>query len=493
VRADRCCLTNAEADERSLEARFARVCLTRSQLSWGVGQQLGHSFRDAVTFYSPFAKPIVDLDAADLAVLRSVAEGWYVEYKRLVPSASSIAKSISAFANQFGGWLFYGIEENADGSRTAGAFPGVASTEVQASETRIRDAVRNSVNPIPFFETRVLHGPCAEPPLVEGRAVIIVRVPAGANPPYLHSSGRMYRRVADSSDPCEITDRHTLDTLVERARSSHARLAATLGTELELSKGESEAPYACLFFLPDPLGDRGTAITATFEAFAAAMRQPPGANTPGVPFDNVFTSAHGFIARQVADNDPQSKVLTWDYRLDGSSIVTMPLRRGLPAAPGMYLHQNRHMQLCRPAQLQRILDTNALLNSVAACIATHWRLCETFGVPKQTWVKIRLENVWRLVPFFDTADFIAFVEEFGVPIIQQSKVHVPPAEGLPGLLMIEPRSGDEDGDVLAPAVRIASELFFALGFPIARVGRNPQEFIEAGDRGGAVLSGRGRS
>jgi hypothetical protein len=69
-----------------------------------VGQQPGHTVSRFVTFYSPFPKPLSDIVAADLSVLRSVVEGWYVEYRRLVPNASSIAKSISAFANQFGGW-----------------------------------------------------------------------------------------------------------------------------------------------------------------------------------------------------------------------------------------------------------------------------------------------------------------------------------------------------------------------------------------------------
>jgi predicted HTH transcriptional regulator len=75
--------------------------------------------------YSPFQKDFVQLDASDLTALRTVAEGWYVEYKREVPNASSIAKSVSAFANTYGGWLFYGIEEKSRDEPVAGAFPGI--------------------------------------------------------------------------------------------------------------------------------------------------------------------------------------------------------------------------------------------------------------------------------------------------------------------------------------------------------------------------------
>ncbi len=53
--------------------------------------------------YSPFEKNIIDLEAIDLVTLKDVAEGWYVEYKSETSSATPIAKSISAFANTYGG------------------------------------------------------------------------------------------------------------------------------------------------------------------------------------------------------------------------------------------------------------------------------------------------------------------------------------------------------------------------------------------------------
>ena len=67
--------------------------------------------------YNPFSKHLDDLEPSDLSILRDVAEGWYVEYKIAVPSPNSIAKSISSFANTYGGWLFYGVAESHDGRR----------------------------------------------------------------------------------------------------------------------------------------------------------------------------------------------------------------------------------------------------------------------------------------------------------------------------------------------------------------------------------------
>lgn len=56
--------------------------------------------------YSPFDKSIRDLEASDLAILKIVHEGWYVEYKSELVKAPALAKALSAFANTYGGWLF---------------------------------------------------------------------------------------------------------------------------------------------------------------------------------------------------------------------------------------------------------------------------------------------------------------------------------------------------------------------------------------------------
>lgn len=76
--------------------------------------------------YNPFDKSFDEIIPSDLAILFSVAEGWYVEYKQEVPNASAVAKSVTAFANTYGGWLFYGIAEKSKDDAVAGTFPGIA-------------------------------------------------------------------------------------------------------------------------------------------------------------------------------------------------------------------------------------------------------------------------------------------------------------------------------------------------------------------------------
>lgn len=101
--------------------------------------------------YDPFSgKDFESLNSLDLAVLTEVSEGWYVEYKRETSRPDAIAKSISALANTYGGWLFYGIDEKSKVEAVAGSFPGIATKELEASLSRIRHAVAQLVSPPEF-------------------------------------------------------------------------------------------------------------------------------------------------------------------------------------------------------------------------------------------------------------------------------------------------------------------------------------------------------
>ena len=67
--------------------------------------------------YNPFGKPLSQLVASDLAALQDAAEGWYVEYKERAKDAGAVAKSLSSFANTYGGRLIYGIFGKTESSR----------------------------------------------------------------------------------------------------------------------------------------------------------------------------------------------------------------------------------------------------------------------------------------------------------------------------------------------------------------------------------------
>lgn len=209
--------------------------------------------------FSPFTKPTNQLSADDLSDLRQVAEGWYVEYKREVPNAASIAKSVAALANTSGGWVFFGVEELSKTEPVAGSFPGVSLAAVEAAQQQIRSACANLM-PVPHFTVITLRGPSADEALADDRAVIGVQVPMSLVAPHVHKDGRIYRRVGDSSEPRAENDRHLLDQLMKRGDGVRKEFKLWLGRDPELSKAESNMPLLRVLLCPDLWDDRGYSL-----------------------------------------------------------------------------------------------------------------------------------------------------------------------------------------------------------------------------------------
>ena len=89
--------------------------------------------------YRPFSNDLAEVSGNDLERLRSVHEGWYVEYKQRLVTPRDLAKSLSSFANQYGGWLFLGIVEDGE-EHVAREFPGVPDSEL----SKVLETVKNS-------------------------------------------------------------------------------------------------------------------------------------------------------------------------------------------------------------------------------------------------------------------------------------------------------------------------------------------------------------
>jgi len=197
--------------------------------------------------FSPFDVGPEALTGPDLAVLKGVAEGWFVDYKREAVPPRELAKHLSAFANQQGGWLFIGVEEDKT-TMTARAFPGIPTATVPAVRVQLREATSAHVAPEVFFSIKVVDGPVPELGLPNGRSIMIIVVPESSHTPHIHSSGRIYRRVADQSDPKPETDRRVLDLLWNRRERVKVALEQLLRDNPVLAKDETN-PRAYAFFV----------------------------------------------------------------------------------------------------------------------------------------------------------------------------------------------------------------------------------------------------
>ncbi|HYC97025.1 ATP-binding protein [Brevundimonas sp.] len=425
--------------------------------------------------YTPFQRPLEDLTVDDLSRLTTTSEGWYVEYKREVPNATSIAKSISALANTYGGWLFYGVEEASKDNSVAGSFPGVPTIEMDANLQRIRQAVAGHLNPSPHFDVKVLTGP-HDGGLAADRGVICIYVPRSFAAPHVHRSGQIYRRVGDGSEPRPENDRHLLDQLFRRGDELRKDFETWVERDPEFSKGEEEAPYLRLMMVTDPWRDEDPWLEIDSSELREIFNVSRGV-VSSVPFETLYTSANGFIARQVNVNDPHNLGLTWRFRQTLVSDVIVPLNfYAVDQAWRLEEHLEGYEQASsfiaslerRNYASPRVVDLNMLFNLLVGVVEIQRRLLARAGWTKPYYIKARLLNVWRTVPFLDIRAVLDRFEAFGLPLCLDEKVTTPPGTG--------PESFDEIPpfeDVESESVRVLLQTL-ALFTPIARAWGLPE-------------------
>ena len=410
-----------------------------------------------------------------MAALRNAGEGWYVEYKREVSNAASIAKSVSAFANTYGGWLFYGVDEKSKDDAVAGDFPGIARADVDPALQRMRQAVAAFLAPAPHFDTKVIWGPCAESGLPDDHAVIVVRVPWSAAAPHVHKSGQIYRRVADGSEPKPENDRFLLDQLFRRADKIRDQYKSWVDKDPELSDGEKERPYLRLLIAADLWRDREIWCDTNVEELRAIMMATEGSGT-SVPFETVYTSANGFVARQLADNDPANLGLTWRFRQDLRSEILIPLNTYLVDTPqrwtdqslgfeqaerfGRMLKDQRHDDV-------RIVDLNLLFNILSGIVKIQERLSNKAGWTGPLFFKGRLLNVWRTCPFIDIDAVLDQFEAYGLPMCMDGNVTIYPGSDPESFVEIDPYEDVEvaEARIVLKTLRIFQPIARAFGVP----------------------------
>ncbi len=374
--------------------------------------------------YTPFEKELWDISTDDLATLRDVHEGWYVEYKSEVISNRALAKSLSSFANQYGGWLFLGVSEDSN-SNTAQNFPGIPANEVNGARESLRNATKDLLQPEVFYDVREFAGPIRSIGLAPDRSIIVVRIPEGPNPPYVHNDGRIYRRIGDSSDPKPVTDRSTFDLLYRRGEQARSRLARRIQRSPVVSQAEENQCFIHFSIFSDPYEVMGHWYEKGLSDFSEIM------TGKALPFDNVFSTSEGFIARQISNGDPYNRIFTWEFSRHCHSFVTLPIP--ILSIDELELEANSYTQgdtfaseiAHRGLENARILDLNIVLDVCGAIIRRHRRLVGQANVKGPFYVKARLENVWRTIPFLDLPEYLAHISEFDFPIIQQTDIITP--------------------------------------------------------------------
>ena len=451
--------------------------------------------------YTPFNKTINEFSETDLGILRGVSEGWYVEYKSELPKIRDVAKSLSSFANQYGGWLFIGVEEDKK-SKTAAGFPGTDIGNVPEILESIRNAAKDVVRPQVSYECRSVNGPIESINLPKDRSVIVIYVPEGANTPYIHNDGRIYIRNGDSSSPISAKDKSTFDLLYQRGEDIRSYLKELVERSPEISKGEEETSFIHLSILSDPYGTLGHRYTGTYSDFSTVMKSSI------LPFDNIYTAPGGFIARQVGNNVRYNRVLTWEFSKNCNSFVTIPipilvsqqpddiLEDDVTDAWGPYSISRRFLAslIAKGLQASRILNVNLLLLLLSGIITRHRILMGPSRVTGPFYIKARIDNVWRAVPFIDLDEYMDHLEMFDFPVVQDSELMVPVGTSLETFVVapeLDSTPSESDPKMVSQSVGIWSEIMQALGIPVELLRENAEALVNISFRESEIQRARG--
>lgn len=460
--------------------------------------------------YTPFNRGIAQLEASDLSVLRNVHEGWYVEYKRELVRPRALAKTVAAFANTYGGWLFLGIEERSSEANSARAFPGMDAESATQTTEWLRQSLAEYVTPVPYYQWTAVHGPCDEIDLAEGHSIIVVKVPQSATAPHVHKDGRIYIRVADSSEPRYVNDRFVLDQLEQRSNRLRSSIAEWIDSDPEFSKEETDHPYLRLMFSPDlwqkQLKVQGLRLTDLREALTGDPTREAI-----LPLDAIYPTGDGFIARQVSNNDPSRYTLTFHVYGDYSCDVIVPLRyysgAGTTLAEQLGSHYRYVDRFLKILVAQRFLnddnisdlnvvDLNILFYLLLGVTRQYRAILGLSGAVPEFYFKARILHCWRRIAYMDVEPVLERFTTSGIPLLMNDVVMVPPGYSPDSFVLLKNK---EIGDArpegpLDPIILQAVPMFIEIlaAFGIAGLmasgdGFDIQEIVAAGNRGMSAM------
>ena len=241
----------------------------------------------------------------------------------------------------------------------------------------------------------------------------------------------------------------------------------------ELSDQEKKIPFVRLMLIADPWAQHDIWIESEDEV-RSALGESSGISA--IPFDNVYTSGDGFIGRQLKGNDPSNLALTWRVRRNLKSDVIVPLPLYQADSPHSLLKHLVGYQ--NPVEFLRILDhygchnirvvdLNYLFNVLIGVAEIQDRLCRIASWTGSYFLKVKLLNSWRTLPFVDVPEVLQIYKSFGPPMCLDSTCSLPRHIGPESYLEIRRHEDIESlrARMLIQALMMFSPLALCYGIP----------------------------
>lgn len=386
--------------------------------------------------YNPFDKlPFDTLNVDDLNQLieNNVAEGYYVEYKSQFVKNEKIGWSISSFANSYGGWYIVGVKT--DEHNVATDICGFNLSDCPDPIDKIREIVKSNIDPQPLFYPQVIK-------IGENKAVLVFYIPDNQDKPFICKNGRIYRRIADSSDPVLEGNRYALDKLYEEGKEIKNKFREFCQDRRVHS---DENGWIKIFISPYPLGIlddnfdldfyREKNLERIIELSKKQIKIPyfDTELTGSIPFTSGQTTSESLIFRQIEQLAYNS--LEFELFDNFQAKIFVPLRYSEPWHSDIFhslteptrkilsdLHESKNIaENGNPDSLLHFFQLDAMYIMMVHLISFYQHILNS--QPSQidkVEVIIKIENVWRHTPFFDFERWAEYVNSFGLPVINRN-------------------------------------------------------------------------
>jgi hypothetical protein len=388
--------------------------------------------------FDPFGKPMKELTIDDLQVLkiRNIAEGLYIEYKSDFPNPAKVSHSLASFANSYGGWYIIGITD--DVNNVPQNFNGFSLQDHQNPKEKIRDIVRDHINPLIRFASHLIE-------LENRKAILVVQVDESDDTPHVTKDGRIYRRNGEGSDPIAETDRLAIDRLYDRGKNFQRRIKQFCINDMTISRGEENQGWVEIYLMTCPF-DKFIEHDFFRESHISEVKQMLETATPinlgtgtdnyiasGIPMGNVYPALNSLTFRQITQETLPFSVYGATYRLyrNGNCKIIIPFSYinsetfqtvygDKPVGNALISHIN-----IQDFPLFKIIDGFQLLTAFVVLLAKHIEYLNRKGWRDEILSVFKFQNTWRNILFLDSDAFKSQVERYGVPTCLQNSGSFP--------------------------------------------------------------------
>lgn len=176
-------------------------------------------------------------------------ESFFFEFKEDDIKTTKLAKEISALANTYGGYIFLGVSNSKE-------IMGCSAW----NEQRIHTTIHDSVTPTPSFDIKSF--------LFDNKAIFVVKIDEGAEPPYITNQGKIYERLSSGSFP--INDSIRLSQLYIKREQLLSKMEQKISIAPVTADVNNVYGYIDIGFIPT-FSDSQQAIRVFYDADLLAL------------------------------------------------------------------------------------------------------------------------------------------------------------------------------------------------------------------------------